>query len=207
VEKHIPEMKSRISTVVSPMVASAKWIKEEDPEALVTFIGPCFSKKGEAIREGQSVDFVITFEELSSMVIGCGVNLAEISLESEHNTAASCDGNAFACAGSVVTAVKNTLNSLYPEITANTKHCEGIGECLKELKNMRDGKSATTLLEGMACTGGCIGGPGTLLDFRVTRKQVEKYSQTSKTKYSFENVSLLEKMENSRVIWHNKRTD
>jgi iron only hydrogenase large subunit-like protein len=203
IEKHISELQSRISTVVSPMIATAKWIKEEDPEALVTFIGPCFSKKGEAEREGKAVDFVLTFEELSSVLAGSQINLSEITTESECKTKASHDGNAFACSGGVAAAVENALHSLYPEKTAVLKHCEGLGECLKELKDIRDGKSATTLLEGMACTGGCIGGPGALLDFRVTRKQVEKYSLASEKKHSFENTRAVEQTENDAVSWHN----
>lgn len=202
VEKHIPELQNSISSVVSPMIATAKWIKEKDPEALVTFIGPCFSKKGEAKREGKSVDFVLTFEELSSILSGRGINLAEITPEAEYKTTASHDGNAFACSGGVAAAVENALHNLYPEKTAVLKHCEGLGECLKELKDMRDGKSLTTLLEGMACTGGCIGGPGALLDFRVTRKQVEKYSVASEKKHSFENTRAVEQTKNSSANWH-----
>lgn len=204
VEKHVPELKDRVSSVVSPMIATAKWIKQEDPKALVAFIGPCFSKKGEAKREGKAVDFVLTFEELSSMLAGFEINLAEIRAETEYKTTASQDGNAFACAGGVAAAVETALHSLYPGQTATLKHCEGLGECLKELKDIRDGKSSTTLMEGMACTGGCIGGPGSLLDFRVTRKQVEKYSLTSEAKHSFENSSAVEQTKSAQVSWHNK---
>jgi [FeFe] hydrogenase (group B1/B3) len=202
VEKHIPELKERISSVVSPMIATAKWIKAEDTDALVAFIGPCFSKKGEAEREGTSVDFVLTFEELSSILSGSEINLTEITDGTDYKTTASHDGNAFACSGGVAAAVENTLHNLYPERAAALKHCEGLGECLKELKDLRDGKSTTTLLEGMACTGGCIGGPGALLDFRVTRKQVEKYSIASENKHSFENARAVEQTKHGSANWH-----
>ncbi|MCE5285686.1 MAG: 4Fe-4S dicluster domain-containing protein [Pelosinus sp.] len=202
VEKHIPELQNRISTVVSPMIATGKWIKEQDPEALVAFIGPCFSKKGEAKREGKAVDFVLTFEELSSILAGSQINLTEIMAETKYKTTSSHDGNAFACSGGVAAAVENTLHSLYPDTAAVLKHCEGLGECLKELKDMQGEKSTTTLLEGMACTGGCIGGPGALLDFRVTRKQVEKYSQAADTKHSFENTQAVEQSKNQALSWH-----
>lgn len=204
VKKHIPELKERVSSVVSPMIATARWIKEEDPDALITFIGPCFSKKAEAQQEGKAVNFVLTFEEMSCMLIGCGSTLENIKPENEYKTNASHDGNAFACAGGVAAAVGNSLHSLFPEVAAALKHCEGLGECLKELKNMRDGKSTTTVLEGMACNGGCIGGPGTLLDFRVVRKQIEKYSRAAENKHSFESTLAVKQAKNNSAIWHDK---
>ena len=46
------------------MVATARTIKQEHPDAKVVFIGPCAAKKLEAMRKSvrSDVDFVITFE-------------------------------------------------------------------------------------------------------------------------------------------------
>ena len=51
------------------MVATARTIKQEHPNAKVVFIGPCASKKLEASRRSvrSDVDFVVTFEELQAM--------------------------------------------------------------------------------------------------------------------------------------------
>ena len=44
VQKMFPEQYKYISDSASPMVETAKYIKEKDPEAIITFIGPCISK-------------------------------------------------------------------------------------------------------------------------------------------------------------------
>lgn len=51
------------------MVATARKVKQDDPDAKVVFIGPCASKKLEAMRRTvrSDVDFVLTFEELDAM--------------------------------------------------------------------------------------------------------------------------------------------
>ena len=70
IEKTNPSEKDRISGTVSPMVVAARFIKKNDPDAKVVFIGPCTAKKGEAVRVGiaDAVDYVLTFEDRKSVV-------------------------------------------------------------------------------------------------------------------------------------------
>ena len=65
-KKYFPAMIDNISQELTPMVATARIVKKEHPNAKVVFIGPCASKKLEAMRHSvrSDVDFVITFEEL-----------------------------------------------------------------------------------------------------------------------------------------------
>ena len=65
-KKYFPAMIDNISQELTPMVATARIVKKEHPSAKVVFIGPCASKKLEAMRHSvrSDVDFVITFEEL-----------------------------------------------------------------------------------------------------------------------------------------------
>ena len=62
IEKINPTEKDKISGTVSPMVAAARYIKKNEPDAKVVFIGPCTAKKSEAVRLGVSdaVDYVLT---------------------------------------------------------------------------------------------------------------------------------------------------
>ena len=55
-------MIDNISQELTPMVATARSIKKEHPNAHVVFIGPCAAKKLEAMRNSvrSDVDFVIT---------------------------------------------------------------------------------------------------------------------------------------------------
>ena len=48
IRKHYPEIADKMSTTVSPMLAVYRWIKKNDPDAYVVFIGPCMAKKSEA---------------------------------------------------------------------------------------------------------------------------------------------------------------
>lgn len=56
---YFPEMIDKISNALTPMVATARTIKQKHPHAKVVFIGPCASKKLEASRHSvrSDVDF------------------------------------------------------------------------------------------------------------------------------------------------------
>lgn len=64
-----PTMIDNISQELTPMVATARKVKQEQPDAKVVFIRICASKKLEAMRRTvrSDVDFVLTFEELDAM--------------------------------------------------------------------------------------------------------------------------------------------
>ena len=57
---------------------------------------------------------------------------------------------------------------------------DGLRECRKLLTLARAGKLDGYLLEGMACPGGCIGGPSCLLHEMRDAAQVDKYGKESK---------------------------
>ena len=80
VKKQFPDLAERVSEELTPMVATARSIKVNHPNARVVFIGPCAAKKLEASRRTvrSFVDFVITFEELAGMFDAKHINLEEI---------------------------------------------------------------------------------------------------------------------------------
>ena len=71
------------------MVATARTIKKEHPNAKVVFIGPCAAKKLEASRRTvrSDVDFVVTYEELQAMFDAKEIDLSKYEAESS----GSCD--------------------------------------------------------------------------------------------------------------------
>ena len=114
--KHLfPETIDKISNELTPMVATARIIKEEHPDALVVFIGPCASKKLEASRRTirSDVDFVITFEELTGMFEAKGILLEEIKAMDELQDATGA-GRGYGVAGGVASAIKECINTYYP---------------------------------------------------------------------------------------------
>lgn len=202
VGKNLGELKGHISSTVSPMIATGKIVKQSAPDAVVVFIGPCIAKKVEAEEYDGIVDYVLTFEELACMMVGAGINMAELE-ESLFETSASRDGNAFGKAGGVKQAVIDTVQSLAPEAHITPLNCEGLKNCMMTLRQVAAGKSAVNFIEGMACEGGCVGGPGVLTNMKVTGKLLENFSTSAKVITAGENelASHERKKENH---WHRK---
>jgi len=202
VNKHLPELKGHISTTVSPMVATGKVIKEADPEAVVVFIGPCLAKKEEAKKNPEDIDFVLTFEEVESLFVGAGIDLAEIP-ETEFATVASRDGNTFANAGGVVQAVIDAAAKINPNLIVKPHRAEGLDNCKMALLQMQAGKIDANFFEGMACDGGCVGGPGVLNDMRISNKLVGNFAKSSTMEAAPDNQMAVDKSKKD-LHWHRK---
>ncbi|MDF2636950.1 MAG: hydrogenase large subunit domain protein [Pelosinus sp.] len=201
-EKHLPELKGHISTTVSPMVATGKVIKEADPEAVIVFIGPCLAKKVEARQYSDTIDFVLTFEEMDALFVGAGISPIDID-EAEFATTASRDGNAFAKAGGVIQAVIDAAEKIAPDLVVKPHRAEGLQNCKMALLQMKSGKIDANFFEGMACNGGCVGGPGILIDTRIGSKMVEKFADSSSMVTALENQEAIDESKKD-IHWHNK---
>ena len=175
-KKFFPETIDNISNELTPMVATARKIKEEHPDAGVVFIGPCASKKLEASRRTirSDVDFVITFEELVGMFAAKGILLDEIEAL-DHMEDASGAGRGYGVAGGVASAIEECIKTYYPETEVNIEHAEGLADCKKMLMLAKAGKKKGCLIEGMACPGGCIAGAGTNIAIADGAKNVAAF--------------------------------
>ena len=179
-KKYFPETIDKISNALTPMVATARKIKEDHPEALVVFIGPCASKKLEASRRTvrSDVDFVITFEELAGMFEAKGIDLKKIEPLEEMEDA-SAIGRGYGVAGGVANAIEKCIKEYYPEVGVNIEHAESLAECKKMLLLAKAGKKNGCLIEGMACPGGCIAGAGTNIAIPQAVKAVNDFKKAS----------------------------
>jgi len=186
-----PDIASNISDSYTPMVATGKYIKERNPGAIVTFIGPCIAKKAESLRPEMSpyVDFVITFEELAAIFVAMDIDLGEIS-EKTPLSDASGSGRNYAVTGGVAEALKTNILHYHPECSVNIATADSLKECKKMLLLARAGKSGANLLEGMAYPGGCVGGPGILAPIRKTAEEVRKFSKEAPSYPSYENAKI-----------------
>ena len=164
-KKHFPDLAPEVSQELTPMVATARKIKEKDEAARVVFIGPCAAKKLEASRKDlrSFVDFVLTFEELNGMFAARNVDLAACE-EDTLNTDASGAGRGYAVAGGVASAIEQCINEYFPETEVKIAHAEGLADCRKTLMLARAGKLNGYMIEGMGCPGGCVAGVGTIID-------------------------------------------
>ena len=179
-KKFFPETIDKISNALTPMVATARVIKKDHPDASVVFIGPCASKKLEASRRTirSDVDFVITFEELTGMFEAKGILLDEIKAVDEIEDATGA-GRGYGVAGGVANAIEECINEYYPGTEVHIEHAESLTECKKMLMLAKAGKKNGCLIEGMACPGGCVAGAGTNIAVPQATSEVNKFKNAA----------------------------
>lgn len=177
VAKHYPMLLDKVSHTVSPMVATARWIKKQHPDAVVVFIGPCIAKKSEVKRYKDAgvvgADYALTFEELYAMFAAKNVDPEAMAAAGVQQ--GSKYGKNFATAGGVSAAVQEVLAEEKFDLPVSCMKCSGAAECKKALMLLRVGKLNETMIEGMVCEGGCINGPAKITDMRESmgmRKQL-----------------------------------
>ena len=160
---------------LTPMVLTARLIKQKEPDCKIVFVGPCAAKKLEASRKSirSYVDFVLTFEEVAGMFDAKGVDWKDIP-EGEPLFRASADGRGFAVSGGVAEAVVHAVKRIDPDREVKVMNAEGLQNCKKMLQMAKIGKYNGYLLEGMACPGGCVAGAGTIQTVKKAAAALEK---------------------------------
>ncbi len=198
-KKNFPKYADNISMALTPMVLTARLLKNSEPESKICFIGPCLSKKQEAARKSikSYVDFTLTFEEVAGMFEAKGVDFSEIP-DGMPLVQASTDGRGFAASGGVAEAVANAIREIDPDREIKVAKAEGLADCKKMMRDATRGKYNGYLLEGMACPGGCIGGAGTLQNTMKSTRSLKQYMKEAKFARSIESdfTNLIEDLEN-----------
>ncbi|MBR5272246.1 MAG: 4Fe-4S dicluster domain-containing protein [Clostridia bacterium] len=176
IEKLFPSEINKISMTLTPMVLTARLMKQKYPQSKVVFVGPCAAKKLEAIRADirSDVDFVLTFEELQGMFEAKEIDFETIEPMYDMNEGTAA-GRGFAVSGGVAGAVSDVIRKTNPDMQVLTAQAEGLRECRKLMTLAKAGKYDGYLLEGMACRGGCVAGAGTLLPVQTAANMVMRY--------------------------------
>lgn len=191
VKKFFPEMLPYVSDNLSPMAMVSKFLKEKDGGAKVVFVGPCTAKKAEIQKENVSpyVDSVITFEELQALLDSKDIDIT--TLEESTLDHASYFGRIFARCGGLADAVKEGLKEQGADFELKPISCDGIENCklalLKKSKDLLD----ANFIEGMACTGGCVGGAGCLTHGEINKIKVDNHGKSSSIKTISESVEKI----------------
>jgi [FeFe] hydrogenase (group B1/B3) len=178
IRKQFPAMEKHISHNPSPMAMIAKQIKKTDPEAKVVFIGPCTAKKMEIKRPEVApyVDSVLTFEELQALIDSRDIEIESLPMDILDN--ASYFGRIFARSGGLTEAVKEAIKEKGKEdFTFNPIACDGIEACRSALMKASKNALPNNFIEGMACSGGCIGGAGCLTHGDRNKNEVDNYGK------------------------------
>jgi iron only hydrogenase large subunit-like protein len=189
VQRNYPEFMDHVSTTVSPMIALARAIHEKDKKARVVFIGPCVAKKVEIKHEDLigAVDYVLTFEELKATFDAKEIDLEEF--EERSAGAPSYFGRIFGRTGGVAQSVVKVAEMEGIEKEIKPIYCNGIEECIKNMKLASFGRLNANLLEGMACKNGCTGGAASLSHDQKGIELLNRYGKEATTQSPFEGMT------------------
>lgn len=192
IEKSYPDLVPFVSSNLSPMAAISKYLKENEENCKIVFIGPCTAKKAEVQKEEVQpyVDVAMTFEELQALFDSRDIDIMTLNEGVLDN--ASYFGRIFARCGGLADAVAEGLKEHGDtDFQLKAVSCDGIEECkmalLKKSKNVLD----ANFIEGMACIGGCIGGAGCLTHGPKNKAEVDKYGMEAFEKTITDAISQL----------------
>ena len=137
------------------------------------------------------VDSVITFEELQALFDSKDIDIT--TLEEGELDNASYYGRIFARCGGLADAVAEALKEqgLDENFELNATSCDGIEQCRMALLKASKNVLNANFIEGMACSGGCIGGAGCLTHGEKNKAEVDKYGQEAMEKTIADAISIL----------------
>lgn len=148
IQKHYTDALPYLAPVMSPMQAHCKDIKRRYPEARTVFIGPCIAKKAEADMSANTVDCVLTFEELTEWFIDEQITLKYIEDKNDESHA-----RLFPTTGGIL----RTMQDKKPDYAYIA--VDGIDNCIEVIEDVIKGNINKCFIEMSSCTGSCIGGP------------------------------------------------
>ncbi len=166
VKKHCPQLLDKVSSTPSPMVYAGRIAKEKYPDAVTVFFGPCIAKRYEAVNKPE-IDFAMTFEELGALLAGLSIDIMNQKPWPIPRPASTAARN-YARSCGVTDAVLKELEieKEFEKIgfKLDTKFINGIDKkTAKVLLLYALGKMPGNFLEVMSCSGGCVGGPCSLI--------------------------------------------
>lgn len=171
IRKHYPSVMKYVSTTPSPMVEIVTMLEGLDADAHTVFFGPCISKKAEMLGAfGAKKHYAMTFAELDALFDAFEIDPRKC--ESDEINDATRLGRSFPWSGGVTEAI---LEYLQPEADVRTIAGNGAEECIPHLRKLKFNKMEGDFLEGMACIGGCAGGPGCIRDIRKAVKEMKTF--------------------------------
>lgn len=187
IEKHFPQISDNVSSTVSPMVAAERYIRENNPDCSVVFIGPCIAKKNEAVTlYKDEIDAVLTFEELNALFLAKEIDFDILEAKEDDATKY---GKGFSLSGGVSKAVTQALEEMGVDKDISITKCDGAVNCKKTLALLKVGNLSEDFIEGMYCQAGCMNGPATLEEFTKSKRAFEKLHSQNKKEGILQNVS------------------
>lgn len=164
-----PDLAPYISHTKTPASYTADMIKEENPDALTVFIGPCLAKRVEGYHD-PAMDYVLTFEELDAMMEALNIDIERCD-EEELDSSIEKSGRQYARTGGVTSSVAQYVTNadkLKPHIINGLDR-----QSVRFLKGVASsGSSEANLIEVMMCEGGCVNGCSTIVNYKRAARQI-----------------------------------
>ena len=156
IRKYYPETVSYLLPSVSPMIALGKAVKEKNKDAYTVFIGPCLSKKREAMDPEYLgiIDAVLTFEEIMPYFTAHGLDIEHLS-PSVPDLTATRKGRKYPTSGGIGEGLQDTLIEAGYDMISITG-TDNVKEILGEIMS---GQLDKAYIELSSCTESCINGP------------------------------------------------
>lgn len=157
IQKYYPSLVGNLIPFVSPMIAHGKLLKKERPNDITVFLGPCVSKKCEAISQENRniIDAVLTFDEIAIWMEEENIQYMDLK-PSAPDKSGTLRGKQYPIVGGILDGIKD-------EITKKgliSMRIDGVQECQEVFQEIIDGKVNNCCIEVSACKKSCIGGPG-----------------------------------------------
>jgi PAS domain S-box-containing protein len=156
IEIYYPDLIPHLAPIVSPMLAHGRYLRQQHGEdAYLVFIGPCVAKKGEIREESVAgvMDAVLTFEELREWMDEQGVRVPPAGDLGDRVPRSN--ARLFPVEGGLVGTANMDTDILAAQIVTTS----GLDAVQDVLRSIRAGELSASLVELMACEGGCINGP------------------------------------------------
>ncbi|HNT36484.1 MAG TPA: [Fe-Fe] hydrogenase large subunit C-terminal domain-containing protein, partial [bacterium] len=168
IEKYMPTLHDLLAPIVSPMIATARAIRQKHGDKVkVVFIGPCIAKKEEILDPclGGDVDDVLTFREMEIMLQEKGIVLSQAAL-SDFDGPKSFLGRSFPISGGLLKTACIGTDILDNDLVTT----EGKDRVLAVLDELAEGRPSARFFDLLFCEG-CINGPRMLNDRGILERK------------------------------------
>lgn len=169
IKKHMPEIKPYVSDALTPMGYTARWLKQNKPEAVLVFVSPCVGKRSEC-HYNPDVDYVLSYEELEALLDAAKINIDELEPTVLDDTILG-HGRGFAIVAGVTASVKATASD--PDMV-HELIIDGLDKkAIRQLKlYAQKGQAPGNFIEVMSCPGGCVNGCDTINIPKIAAKKI-----------------------------------
>ncbi|MBN2281934.1 MAG: 4Fe-4S binding protein [Candidatus Marinimicrobia bacterium] len=205
VKRYHPNLVSRLAPVVSPMIATARVVKQLYGDAIkIIFLGPCIAKKGEVYSEelDGEMDDALTFGELRTMFIMAHLDFRNVE-ESDFDPPFAKKGNLFPVRRGMLAAADIDEDLMTGEVVS----ANGKKHFIEAVEEFELGTLDCKLLD-LLCCDGCIMGAGmtTRAPLYKRRTQISKYVKSTAPKRDEEEhhhyLDQFKDLDLSRTFYH-----